>query len=143
MCLTYTARATVVLAGPLTIRFLKPPFRVKLPLPRETCTEFKTNGSKCSIPKSGMPIFNETKKSFVQLVAKKSFQCESFSHCFQGFFRNTKHLSYPTEYSCQSFGHVLKNASLESLENWKSLTSCQHREHAFKHFSKAIIFRGI
>lgn len=51
----YLARATVVFDGPLTIKFLNPPVKVRLPLPRDTCTEFKIKGSKCSMPKSGIP----------------------------------------------------------------------------------------
>lgn len=52
----YFARLTVVLDGPLTIKFLKPPVSVRLPLPRDTWTDCNNNGSKCSIPNSGMPV---------------------------------------------------------------------------------------
>lgn len=55
ICDTYTARPTVVFDGPFTIRSLKPPAKVKLPLPRDTDTDCKINGSKCSMPSSGMP----------------------------------------------------------------------------------------
>lgn len=53
--MTDLARLTVVFDGPLTIKFLKPPASVKLPLPRDTCTDGIINGSKCSIPNSGIP----------------------------------------------------------------------------------------
>lgn len=52
----YLARLTVVLDGPFTIKFLKPPAKVRLPLPRDTDTDCKFNGSKCSMPNSGMPV---------------------------------------------------------------------------------------
>lgn len=56
---TYIACPTVVFDGPFTTRFLKPPANVKLPLPRDTDIDSRINGSKCSMPNSGMPTLKE------------------------------------------------------------------------------------
>lgn len=40
------------------MRFLKPPASVRLPLPRDTCTDGIINGSKWSMPSSGIPLAN-------------------------------------------------------------------------------------
>lgn len=51
----YLPRLTVVFTGPLMIKFLNPPASVRLPLPRDTEIDCNINGSKCSMPNSGIP----------------------------------------------------------------------------------------
>lgn len=49
------ARLTVVLEGPLTLSFLKPPLSMSPPEPRDTWTDSMRSGSNGWTPISGMP----------------------------------------------------------------------------------------
>lgn len=91
--MTYLARLTVEFDGPLTIKFLKPPASVKLPLPRDTDTDCKISGSKCSMPNSGIPV-------------KWINYCFSFSLKFDSIFRHWNELLTFSQHWEHSFEHL-------------------------------------